>query len=102
MTPEAVLAMWQELNSHWLSVERRAEFLARPEVAELCECEPMLLRKTGEHVLRKRGELRLSVWLRSVPEVRRLMPDVGRRRVYMDGHGGTKSDPTPEPGGIRG
>jgi hypothetical protein len=62
VTPAEVLTVWQSINDFRLSEQRRSEFLARPELADLVHFGAESLRTRGEALRHARGNLVLGEW----------------------------------------
>lgn len=63
-TPDLVLAIWQELNTHVLPPPRAQEFRNHPALSALCHHEPGRLRSSGADLYQQTGRLMLAEWAR--------------------------------------
>jgi hypothetical protein len=100
--PTFVVAIWEEVAEHSLSHERRAEFLARIEFAELAEYAEAVLRPAAALAVERNthGYLLLDEWLECCPVARGRLADAqratGRTIDIRDGQWGSR--PTSRPG----
>lgn len=85
---QEVLRLWEETVGRPLRQERRDEFLARAELAELSQLSVGLLETAADIAYLREGRLLLASWLAVVPQARNAMPENRGPRERSYGQGG--------------
>lgn len=84
---QEVLRIWEETVGRPLRPERRDEFLARAELAELSQLSVGLLETAADISYLRDGRLLLASWLAVVPQALDAMPENRGPRERSYGHG---------------